>query len=145
MLGFFFCVQSNRLGRPTTTPLHCDWILPRNRMCPIERIEMRTNWYCLLLILFALPLTPATAQGETEPGAIAKWKQQAYVCVKRWGIRRNEGYCGVVTAQTRAFVSIKVLWRNRTVWRTRGNQCSAGVNLKDLLPGVVLRVPKSCL
>lgn len=94
-----------------------------------------------LVLLGAVEIAAAQPAGRDHVEPFAG----GYVCVQRWGLRRNEGYCGLASETADDQVTIRILARNRTVWRTRGTECSAGFNLKDLFPGVVITVPRRCI
>lgn len=98
-----------------------------------------------LSAVFAFAVSAAQAvhaQGKPAPAEAA---EQSYVCIKKWGIARNEGFCGMAREKDADNLSIRVMRIDRTVWRTGGSKCSAGLNLKDFLPGITIVVPKSCL
>jgi hypothetical protein len=94
-----------------------------------------------LVLSGAIAIAAAQPAGRDQLGPLAG----SYVCVQRWGLRRDEGYCGLARATAEGQVTIRILVRNRTVWRTRGTKCSAGFNLKDLFPGVEINVPRRCI
>ncbi|MGF1649092.1 MAG: hypothetical protein ACFCUN_01420 [Hyphomicrobiaceae bacterium] len=96
----------------------------------------------LLLALSASALaTPVTdTSGRPQSGS-----DQAFVCVKHWGVRNNRGFCGLARPTDDGRLAIRILRINRTVLRTSGNACSGGLNLKDLVPGIELRIPPECV
>lgn len=95
--------------------------------------------------VFALALSAALAAHAQGKPAPANAAEHSYVCIKKWGIARNEGFCGMAREKDAENLSIRVMRIDRTVWRTGGTKCSAGLNLKDFLPGITIVVPKSCL
>lgn len=68
-----------------------------------------------------------------------------FVCVKKWGIRGNEGYCGRVEKLIDDEIKIRVTGGDGTFWRTKGTICSEGLNIKRLRLGQHVTVPISCL
>ncbi len=88
-------------------------------------------------------LVAAVAADTSGPAPQAA--DERFVCVKKWGLGRNEGFCGFAREQVKGEVAIRIVRLDRTVWRTGGTPCSGGQNLKDLMPGVTIRVPLDCL
>ncbi|MDX2287341.1 MAG: hypothetical protein NW217_00780 [Hyphomicrobiaceae bacterium] len=87
----------------------------------------------------------AAALAADNAAPVQQAPDERYVCVKKWGLGRNEGYCGFARQQAKGEVAIRIVRLDRTVWRTGGTPCSGGQNIKDLLPGVTIVVPDTCI
>ncbi len=108
---------------------------------------MRISVTKFIVCALAVSASPG-AHAQPGPAAgqmVNQTPEQTYVCIKKWGIARNEGFCGMASEKDADNISIRVMRIDRTVWRTRGTPCSAGLNLKDFIPGIIIVVPKTCL
>ena len=93
-----------------------------------------------LVLLAATSLTSAPSKASTTG-------QGDFVCVRKWGVRFNEGYCGRVEQiiPERQEARIRVTGGDGTTWRTQGTICSEGLNIKRLRIGQIVQVPLDCI
>jgi hypothetical protein len=92
----------------------------------------------LTAAVVTLPL-PAVAQSAPKVQAGDS------VCVMRWGVRRDRGYCGKVAEVKDGKVQIGVTEIKAPRLGGRGNSCSQGKNLKSLRKDDKLTVPATCV
>lgn len=107
---------------------------------------MRRSFRLLLRLTFCVAFL-ALALSILVPGAVVAVEEGDFVCVRKWGIRANEGYCGRIEQlkTDREEVVIRITGGDGTMWRTKGSVCSEGLNIKRLRLGQTVQVPMSCL